>query len=499
MTLHPKIIQGGMGVAVSSWPLARTVAQTGQLGVVSGTALAVILARRLQEGDADGRLRHALASFPFAAIARRVQETFFIPGGKPLSSPYRLTAMPTRKPGAALAELTVVASFVEVFLAKEGHSGPVGINLLEKIQLPTLPALFGAMLAGVDYVLMGAGIPMAIPGSLDNLAAGRMARLRLDVQGALPGEEFLSEFDPAGFCAGVPPNLKRPWFLGIVSSATLAMALARKSSGRVDGFVVEGATAGGHNAPPRGALKLTPEGEPIYGERDIPDLDKIRALGLPFWLAGSYAQPGRLSEALRLGATGVQVGTAFAFCRESGLRKDLKQRVLAMSRAGSARVFTDPVASPTGFPLKVVQLDHSLSANEVYQARDRICDLGYLRHLYRKPDGSLGYRCPAEPTADYVRKGGNLQDTVGRKCVCNSLCATAGHAQPRPDDQIELPLLTAGEDVARIARYLKRGQDSYSAREVIEDLLSQVEASPGSLAPASAGVALPVPEVSSLA
>ncbi|MCP5523356.1 MAG: hypothetical protein H7A46_17610 [Verrucomicrobiales bacterium] len=77
--------------------------------------------------------------------------------------------MPTVKPGSPMNELTVVASFVEVFLAKEGHAGRVGINLLEKIQLPTLAALFGAMLAGVDVVLMGAGIPRLIPGALDNL------------------------------------------------------------------------------------------------------------------------------------------------------------------------------------------------------------------------------------------------------------------------------------------------------------------------------------------
>ena len=59
--------------------------------------------------------------------------------------------------------------------------------------------------------------------------------------------------------------LQRPQFLAIVSSSTLALTLARKSSGKVDGFVVEGATAGGHNAPPRGALKLDANGEPVYG------------------------------------------------------------------------------------------------------------------------------------------------------------------------------------------------------------------------------------------
>jgi len=58
----PALIQGGMGVAVSSWPLARAVAANGQLGVVSGTAADVVLARRLQDGDAGGDAAQAHAA-----------------------------------------------------------------------------------------------------------------------------------------------------------------------------------------------------------------------------------------------------------------------------------------------------------------------------------------------------------------------------------------------------------------------------------------------------
>src|SRR6185312_4040607 len=244
---------------------------------------------------------------------------YFIAGSKAANAPFRALPLPTIHPGPPLVELTVAANFVEVFLAKEGHDGLVGINFLEKMQLPTLPSLYGAMLAGVNYVLMGAGIPRSIPGALDRLAAGEPAELKIDVLGAFPGEDFFSKFDPREFCAGAPPKLKRPLFLGIVASATLAMALAKKANGRVDGFVVEGDTAGGHNAPPRGAMQLNAAGEPIYGPRDIPDVEKIRELGLPFWLAGSYGEPGKLAEALRLGAAGIQAGTAFAFCAESGI------------------------------------------------------------------------------------------------------------------------------------------------------------------------------------
>jgi NAD(P)H-dependent flavin oxidoreductase YrpB (nitropropane dioxygenase family) len=470
---QPLIIQGGMGVAVSGWPLARAVSLAGQLGVVSGTALGVVLARRLQLGDPGGDLRRALARFPVPRMADRLLADHFIPGGKSPLTPFKLTPMPTLQSRPTLVELTVIANFVEVFLAKEGHTGPVGINYLEKIQLPTVPSIFGAMLAGVDYVLMGAGIPRAIPGVLDHLARGETAQLPINVEGSLPGEKHLLTFSPASFCGGAPPQLKRPQFLGIVASATLAMTLARKSSGRVDGFIVEGPTAGGHNAPPRGPLQLDSAGEPVYGPRDVPELEKIRALGLPFWLAGSYGRPGKLAEALRLGAAGVQVGTAFAFCEESGVQPELKREALRLSRLGQARVFTDPLVSPAGFPFKVAQMAQTLSEVALYENRPRICDLGYLRHPYRKTDGTVGYRCPAEPLKNFLQKGGTLADIQGRKCVCNGLPATVGLGQVRPKSGAELPLVTAGDDVADIAQFLKPGRDSYSAHDVLDRLLAE--------------------------
>jgi nitronate monooxygenase len=475
MMSYPLIIQGGMGVAVSGWPLARAVSRLGQLGVVSGTALAVVLARRLQLGDPGGQLRHALAQFPFPQMAARVLADYFVPGGKPRSAPFKPAPMPTLNPGPLLVELTVVANFVEVLLAKEGHAAPVGINYLEKIQLPTLHSIYGAMLAGVDYILMGAGIPRAIPGVLDLLAGGRTASLRVDVEGALPGEEHTISFDPLNFCAGTLRELKRPLFLGIVASATLAMTLARKASGRVDGFVVEGPTAGGHNAPPRGPLKLTGQGEPLYGLRDVPELDKIRALGLPFWLAGGYGRPGGLTEAFHLGAAGVQVGTPFAFCEESGIQSEIKKQVIALSRREQARVFTDPKASPTGFPFKVAQVEETLSEHRLYEARPRICDLGYLRHPYRRNDATIGYRCPAEPVENFLRKGGTAEQTVDRKCVCNGLPATVGLAQVRPSGLDELPLVTAGDDVSRVADFVLPGRDTYSAADVVRALIPSTQ------------------------
>lgn len=461
-----------MGVAVSGWRLARTVSQLGHLGVVSGTMLPGVLARRLQLGDPEGDLRRALAHLPVPGVADRVLAAYFIPGGKDAATPFKTTPMPTLAPGSAFAELTVAANFTEVFLAKKGHTGIVGINLLEKMQLLTLGSLYGAMLAGVDYVLMGAGIPRSIPGILDRFAAGEAAELRIDVEGALPGEEFVARFDPAAFWSGPASRLTRPNFLAIVSSATLALTLARKSNGRVDGFVIEGEAAGGHNAPPRGPMQLTASGEPLYGPRDVPDVGKIRDLGLPFWLAGGQAWPEKYRAALAAGAAGIQVGTPFAFCAESGIAPELKLQAIALSRAGEAHVFTDPVASPTGFPFKVLELPGSLSDAACYEARERICDLGGLRQPYRRPDGTVGYRCGAEPEENYALKGGLPDDTAGRKCLCNGLAATVGIPQVRGNGLIlEPPLVTAGQEVATLARFLRPGADTYSAADVVRTIL----------------------------
>jgi nitronate monooxygenase len=461
-----------MGVGVSDWRLARAVSQSGQLGVVSGTGLDTVMVRRLQLGDPGGHVRRALAAVPIPGVAERLLDRFFVAGGKADTARFKQISMKRDRPSRNLEDLLIAANFVEVHLAKAGHAGVVGINFLEKVQSPTLPSLYGAMLAGVDYVLMGAGIPKAIPALLNDLAGGSAVELRLDVRGASQDDDFCARFDPATAMRGPAPALERPAFLAIISSHVLATMLARKIEVPVDGFIVEAPTAGGHNAPPRGKLQLNEAGEPVYGERDAPDLAAIAELGLPFWLAGGYADPDRIKEALELGASGVQVGTAFAYCDESGFDSEIKRRVLDLSRQAQAEVFTDPLASPSGFPFKVVQLEGTLSDPDVYEARTRApCELGYLRTAFRNDDGKVGWRCPAEPVADFVRKGGDPNDTVGRKCLCNSLLADVGLGQVQHSGAPEPILVTSGDDVTDVARFLGPDADTYTAGDVVRHLL----------------------------
>ncbi|WP_344972625.1 nitronate monooxygenase [Streptosporangium fragile] len=463
-----------MGVGVSGWRLARAVARTGQLGVVSGTALDLVLARRLQHGDPGGHLRRALAHFPVPEVAERVLARFFVPGGAGPGLPYRPVPRLGLRPHRARDELTVVANFAEVFLAREGHDGPIGVNYLEKIQMATPAAVYGAMLAGVDYVLMGAGIPSEIPRLLDALAAHRPAEISVTVAEAAAGDRHTVGVDPVALLGRTPGPLRRPRLLAIVSSHVLAAYLARSPETRPDGFVLESPTAGGHSAPPRGRMRLDPAGEPVYGPRDQADTGKVAALGLPFWLAGGYGTPEGLARARAAGAAGIQVGSAFALCRESGLDATLRRRLLARAAGGALVVRNDPHASPAGFPFKIADLSGTLSDPDVHADRPRLCDLGHLRTPYRKDDGTVGYRCPAEPVGTYVRKGRPAEETLGRRCLCNGLLAAIGLGQHRPDGYREPPLLTLGQDLG----FLDGLPDDYSAADVVDHLLSAVARTP---------------------
>lgn len=456
-----------MGVAVSDWRLANAVSRAGQLGVVSGSMLDTVFVRRLQDGDDGGHLRRAITAFPVPDVGEEILRRHFRSGGRPPGVPYKALPMYKKVMSDARQRVTVLANFAEVWLAKEGHDGPVGLNLLTKVQMPNMPSLYGAMLAGVDVVIMGAGIPREIPGVLDSFAQHRPARLRFEMEGLTRDEAEYLDFDPSS-CS--TPSLRerplrRPVFLAVVSAASLAATLARKSNGRVDGFVVEAPTAGGHNAPPRGEMKLNERGEPVYGERDVVDLEKMRELGLPFWLAGGTGSPEGLRAALATGAAGVQVGTLFAYCAESGLAHDLKSRVLNALAEGTVTLRTDPRASPTGYPFKVVELPGDA---ERVAERQRICDLGYLRVPVRTSEGRTVYRCSAEPVDAYVAKGGDKGDTEGRRCLCNGLTANIGQARWRAEtNQEEIPLVTSGDDLISLERFAA-SRPGYGAAEVID-------------------------------
>lgn len=468
----PPIVQGGMGIAVSGWRLARAVAEAGHVGVVSGTGIDLVLVRELQNGDPNGRLR-VLENYPDQQYVAWLKATYYVEGGKAPEAPYKLLPIHKFKPTLRSQQVLAAGMFTEVRLAKEGHDGFVGVNLLSKVKRHTLGALVGAILADADLVVMGAGIPIEEAEALARLAQGLPARLRLEVdvpEGHPNDGPYFYDLDPNAVVQGYAPR-RAPAFFPIVSSDALASILEKKiAPGNFAGFVVEHHTAGGHNAPPRN--KGVDEAmNPVYDARDEANFAKIAALGYPFYVAGGYGSPDALRRAWALGAVGVQIGSLFSLADESGYPEAYKRHLIGEIHAGRAKIRTDGRASPTGFPFKVVEVAGTLGIPELQVERTRICDLGYLQSAYVDARGSLQGRCASEPVDDYVRKGGRVEDTVRRACLCNGLAANIGLGQVQKWGE-EGTFFTGGDDLVNLPLG-SLDAPHYSAQDVIDYLLAE--------------------------
>ena len=468
---YPTIIQGGMGIAVSSWQLAKEVSIAGELGVISGTAIDSVVARRLQDGDLTGDIRRAMAAYPHQDTIKEITDRFYIEGGRAEDKPYLDVPKLSIKGNLFSNKLLAVASFVEVWLAKEGHDGLIGMNILEKIQLAIPAQLYGAMLADVDYILIGAGIPAQVPHLLNEISQGNKVAMKVDV--ADTKDKHYLHFDPRTLGLDNFP-IKRPLFLAIVTSHALVAYLNKDEETKPDGYVIEYHVAGGHNAPPRAKNHVNEEGEAVYNELDIPNLEKIDASGSPFWLAGGYATPEKVKEAISYGAQGVQVGSLFALANESGFTNENRSSILVSLADPTMRVMTDASASPTGFPFKVIQNNQTLSNDNLYKERTRICDLGYLRTMFQREKGGIGYRCPAEPLDNYEFKNGEVDQAQGSKCLCNALMADIGLGQVRPDGRTEISLLTFGSDLDGPRALRALHPDGWNAVQALNFLKSAI-------------------------
>lgn len=508
-----RLIQGGMGVYVSNWRLAQAVAAAcpGETaGTVSGTALDVVYVRLLQLGDPGGHTRRALKAFDTTfgtGIGQKICDRYFIDGGKapedrfdrsPMHIVHAQHGLPPVSKQAGnhtlvpltldedVIELLIATGFVEVWLAKQGHSGAIFINFLHKIELPLIYVMYGAMLAGVDGVVVGAGNPDGLPALCSRLANHAAVTRTLPVLYQEAGEEFAISFDPQQFAGGAfaRHTLNRPAFLAIVSLDDLVRVLAASRTEAPDGFIIEHHTAGGHNANPVGPLTKDEQGQPIYSHRDLPDLEAIRSVGLPFWLAGGYGSHAKLQEARAAGAVGVQTGSVFALAEESGMHSEYRMAILNEIRNGAddAALVRTTTFSPTGFAFKIVQLEGTLADQEVYEQRHRICDIGLLQQigLSTPNDGGarrLFQRCAAGPIEGYLHKRGLKRNTEDRRCLCNGLLACVGLGQVKDlhGERWEEPaIVTLGNHLDGIRRLSRQGQTKYWAKDAVADILGEV-------------------------
>lgn len=505
-----KVIQGGMGVYVSNWRLAREVAlqRSGvSAGTVSGTGLDWVYVRLLQLGDAGGHVLRAFQAFDRqfnVTIGKKFYDKYFVEGGKEpavrfknppqqivhamdgsnkIPMPSSVDERVKLSVDPEIIELLILAGFAEVWLAKEGHSGCIFINFLKKIELPLLITLYGAMLAGVNGVIVGAGNPDGLSALRTKLAHHEPVSIEIAVLYREPGEGFEIVFNPHHVAGGklTQQPLKTPAFLAIASLQNLVSSLAQSSSEPPDGFIIEHHTAGGHNASPQGPLILDVDKQPQYSHLDEPDLEEIREIGIPFWLAGGYGSRSRLAEAISSGATGIQTGSIFAMAEESGMDPSIRAAFLRKlkSEPDDSKLVRTTMMSPTGFPFKVVQLEGTLSEDSIYQQRTRICDIGLLQMRgLSKPDEhgmrTLFQRCPAAPVEVFSSKRGLPHNTTDRRCLCNGLLAAVGLGQSLPNAKTlneEPAILTLGNHIEGIRRLSRNGQVRYWVRDVLSDLL----------------------------
>ena len=350
---------------------------------------------------------------------------------------------------------------MEVKRAQSGHRGQVGINVMWKCALTVLPSIYGAMLAGVDALLCGAGVPMELPAIVAKLRDGEDLGFEPLTGGTTHVHLQVAQDCPAEFLARFEPPKMIPILSNFAFPKRLLDTWQKSYGARPFAFVLENHAAGGHNAPPRNKSDFTAQDD-LEGY-----FEKVVALGVPVFVAGDFKNGGTHEDYefwRARGAYGVQVGSRFALCNESGMRADLREKIIASNRVGQTKIETSPRYSPTGYPLKFVDMPGTLARPELHEERRRVCNRMYLAqsHFKQNSDGTLteSYLCPAQSEAQYTRGGGDAGDLEGRICLCNALLSTAGFYTDE-----EAPLVTLGQSGAQV-------HEALSARQVVESILT---------------------------
>ncbi len=338
-TIPVPIIQGGMGVGVSLHPLASAVAREGGVGIVSSACLDRLVSKR------TGKKRNSYE-----------------------------------------------AAYEEVSLAKSS-GGIAGINIMCALARDYNDSVKGALDAGADVIISGAGLPLTLPAVQD------------------PKDTAL---------------------IPIVSSARALDIICKKWEKlgyRPDAVVLEGPLAGGHLG-----FKMD---QIATNENKLENLlppvrDMAKKYGdFPIIVAGGIYTYDDITGYLKEGAAGVQMGTRFLATEESSASSDYKGSVVA-ARESDIIVAYDP-GSPCGLPFRIIR-QSPMYVSALSKKRAPKCDKGYV--LQKDSEGKYSI-CPAKISNEH------------HFCICNGLLSSAGY-----NENEEEPLYTVGTNASRIDKII---------------------------------------------
>lgn len=340
LTLKTPVIQGGMGIGLSSYTLAGAVAKEGGMGVLSSAALDRIVTRR---------------------------------HGKKFNA------------RQAAAQDVIDAK-------KLGDGGVVGMNIMVALFNQYEDSVLGSMDGGVDAIISGAGLPMALPE-----------------------------------IAATHPRVNDVALIPIVSSGRAMEIICKRwsrSQRLPDAVVVEGPLAGGHIAWRKEEEALAPENKLENLLAEVLEVAKNYG-NIPVVAAGGVYTHEDIKKYLDMGCAGVQMGTRFLATYESGANQEYKQ-MLVECKEEDIELATKP-GSPCGMIFRVLK-NAPFYQEALQRARAPKCDKGYLLNK--------GH-CPSK------------YENEKTFCICNGLLSSINLNGPQ-----EKNLYTVGQNAHRIDRIM---------------------------------------------
>ena len=215
--------------------------------------------------------------------------------------------------GAAYLSAPQIAEAAREVRARTAR--PFGISLFAPVRAPTPPRNFRPALKRVApfFYELGLPEPAAPQPTLDDFGAQFAAAL----ESGAAVFSFTFGILPAEVIAAV----KRRGMLLAGTATTVEEALALEEAG-VDAVVTQGSEAGGHRATFAGEFGAAMVGTMAL----VPQV--ADAVKVPVIASGGIMDGRGVAAALALGASAVQMGTAFLTCEEAGIPDAYKDAIL---------------------------------------------------------------------------------------------------------------------------------------------------------------------------